>query len=164
VPDLPIGQPQRLHPAIRKVWQIGTLFGGLVLAAVLAGVEYLFIVRHVDAWPLAFPVIGPGLGLLKTGVGWTLAGRQYERWTYTLREHDLVLNYGVFWRTRRCVARDRVQHLDINSGPLDRRFGLVQVSIYAAGALGGIGSIPGMTPESAEALREALLTRTAENA
>ncbi|MGV3618188.1 MAG: PH domain-containing protein [Fimbriimonas sp.] len=162
-PILAEGQPQKLHPAIRKVWQISTLFGGLVLA-VLLGIPEYFITRRLDSWPLPFPMIGPGLGLLKTIFGWFMAGRQYEQWTYALREHDLVLTHGVLWRTRRCVARDRVQHLDVNSGPLDRRFGLVQVSIYAAGALGGIGSIPGMTPEAAEALRAALLERTAADA
>lgn len=162
-PILAEGEPQKLHPAIRKVWQISTLFGGLVIAALLGIPEY-FLTRHVDAWPIPFPAIGPALGVLKTGIGWLMAGRQYDAWTYALREHDLVLNYGVLWRTRRCVARDRVQHLDVNSGPLDRRFGLVQVSIYAAGALGGIGSIPGMTPEAAEALRAALLERAAPDA
>jgi membrane protein YdbS with pleckstrin-like domain len=162
-PILAEGQPQKLHPAIRKVWCISTLIGGLVIAAGLGVPEY-FITRRLDSWPIPFPIIGPALGLLNTVIGVILAGRQYDAWTYALREHDLVLNYGVFWRTRRCVARDRVQHLDVNSGPLDRRFGLVQVSIYAAGALGGIGSIPGMTPEAAESLRAALLERAAPDA
>lgn len=162
-PMLADGQPQKLHPAIRKVWRFGALFGGLILGLVVGVPEFL-ITRHFERWPIPFPIIGPTLGLLNMSVGMIMAGKQYEAWSYALREHDLVLNYGVFWRTRRCVARDRVQHLDVNSGPMDRRFGLVQVSIYAAGALGGIGSIPGMTPEAAEALRAALLERAALDA
>jgi membrane protein YdbS with pleckstrin-like domain len=154
--------PQRLHPAIKKVWQISALFSTLVLALVL-GVPEFFLTRS-DIWPFAFPWIGPTLAILIGVLSFVFAGRQWQAWSYQLREHDLVLAYGVFWRTRRSVARDRIQHVDINSGPLDRRFGLVQVSLYAAGAMGSVGSIPGLKPEDAEQLREALIAARALDA
>ena len=44
---------------------------------------------------------------------------------------------------------------------IDRRFGLVQVVVYVAG--GAVGSIPGLLPEEAEALRSALLTGRGED-
>lgn len=157
------GEPQSLHPAIRRVWQFSALFSGLTFAVIL-GLPEFFIVRNLDTWPIRFPVIGPAFAFATTGLSWFLAGRQYRNWSYALRASDLVLSYGLLWRTRRCVARSRVQHVDINSGPLDRRFGLVQVSIYAAGGLGGVGSIPGLTPERAEELRAALLDGRAADA
>jgi membrane protein YdbS with pleckstrin-like domain len=55
------------------------------------------------------------------------------------------------------VARDRIQHIDINSGPMDRRFGLVQVVIHTAGMIGSVAAIPGLTPSEAEFLRQQLL-------
>jgi len=160
---IPIDVPQSLHPSIRRVWQWSSLFSTIIFAVIVGIPEYL-IVRELDRWPVKFPVIGPLVVLLLGLLSWTLSSRQYRMWTYTLREYDLILTWGVFWKTRRCVSRQRVQHIDINSGPLDRRFGLVQVSIYAAGALGGIGSIPGLTPERAEALRAALLETKAADA
>lgn len=154
-PVIEDGAPQSLHPAIKRVWQYSNLIGWTISAIVLSVIEYA-IVNDGDVWAFRFPLIAPLVCLLLLVLSWRMAKRQYDAWTYALREHDLVLSHGVFWRSRRCVARGRVQHIDINSGPLDRRFGLVQVSIYAAGALGSVGSIPGLTPERAEALREAI--------
>lgn len=154
--------PQRLHPAIKKVWQISALFSTLVMALIL-GVPEFFLTRS-DVWPFVFPWIGPTFAILIGILSFVFAGRQWQAWSYQLREHDLMLSYGVIWKTRRSVARDRIQHVDINSGPLDRRFGLVQVSLYAAGAMGSVGSIPGLKPEEAEHLREALIAARALDA
>lgn len=150
---LPPG-PQAIHPAIQKVWRFSAAATSMFLIAGAALFEGLVLVP-MSGWPLRVPVVLPtvfvGLGALSQ---W-MVSRQWARWTYEVREHDLVLSWGVVWQTRRVVARDRIQHLDINSGPLDRRFGLVQVVVYVAG--GAVASIPGLTPGEAEALRSLLL-------
>lgn len=163
-PDLmPPGEPRKLHPAIKKVWQISAALSTVVYIA-LFSIPELIVYRRLDDPFLPFPWIGPVAALLLGAYTITMAGRQYENWRYTIRPHDVILSHGVLWKTQRCVSRGRIQHVDINSGPLDRRFGLVQVSLYAAGALGAVGSIPGLRPEEAEALREALLQSRAADA
>ncbi len=109
-------------------------------------------------------MVGPLLAILIGLISIAFAKKQYENWTYELRKHDLVLSWGLWWKTRRCVALDRIQHVDINSGPLDRKFGLVQMSVHTAGLAGGVGTIPGLEPEIAEYLREILLSHRAINA
>lgn len=158
-PTVPPG-PQPIHPAIQKVWR----FSALVTSVFLVGGSALFealVLARIAAWPFSIPVVLP-LAFLVLGF-WSqmLVERQWKSWTYELRDIDLVLTWGVFWQTRRVVARDRIQHLDINSGPIDRRFGLVQVVVYVAG--GSVGSIPGLQPHEAEALRTALLAGRGED-
>jgi uncharacterized protein len=161
-PRLVHAEPQPLHPAIRQVWQWSSVITWGIMAIVFGVPEYLFVRFAIDRpfWVPISPFVCVGFALL----GWWLADRQYRAWTYQLREDDLVLSHGLLWRSKRCVARDRVQHIDINSGPLDRKWGLVQVSIYVAGAMGTVGSIPGLTPEDAEALRAAVLEGRAPDA
>ncbi|MEZ0326526.1 MAG: PH domain-containing protein [Fimbriimonas sp.] len=155
--------PQSLHPAIRNVWRWSAALSWAIFAVIFSGFEYLFFRSVLDRqqW---IPFIAILLCFGFAGLSWLLADKQYKVWTYQLRKHDLVMSHGLLWKSRRCIARGRVQHIDINSGPLDRHWGLVQVSIYVAGALGSVGSIPGLTPEQAEKLREAILEGRATNA
>jgi membrane protein YdbS with pleckstrin-like domain len=155
--------PQALHPAIRNVWRWSSAISWAIFAAILTGLEFVFFRSALDreGW---IPFIAPLACFALASFSWWISGRQYEAWTYQLRDYDLVMSHGLVWKTRRCIARGRVQHIDINSGPLDRRWGLVQVSIYVAGALGTVGSIPGLTPEEAEKLREAILAGRSANA
>lgn len=163
--ELTVGEVQAIHPAVRKVWQISSVLRTLLFATILSVPEWL-IVRELEgsSWPFRIPVVAPTACLLLGGFGFYLARKRFEMWSYQLREFDLVMTHGVYMRTRRCVARERVQHVDISSGPIDRHFGLVHISIHVAGGASGVGSIPGLTPEKAEALRVALLERRAADA
>ena len=152
--------PRSIHPAIQKVWRFSALLTSALLVGVGALVEGLALMR-IDHWPFSIPIVLPGAFIVLGGYSQWLVGRQWKSWTYELRDTDLVLTWGVMWQTRRVVARDRIQHLDINSGPMDRRFGLVQVVVHVAG--GPVGAIPGLQPTEAEALRTALLAGRGED-
>lgn len=146
--------PHSVHPAIQKVWRFSAAVTSLVFLVGSAVFE-LLVLTKAPWWPFRVPVVLPTLFLGLGVFSQSMVGRQWKAWTYEVREFDLVLSWGVLWQTRRVVARDRIQHLDINSGPMDRRFGLVQVVVYVAG--GAVASIPGLTPGEAEALRSTLL-------
>ncbi|MBI5707943.1 MAG: PH domain-containing protein [Armatimonadetes bacterium] len=162
------GGPRGIHPAIKKVWVVSGLFGSLLSGAMFIVPGYLVFDLQRDrniSKPIAVAVFTVFALIWLGTIAFTLAKirRQWESWQYEVREHDVVLSWGVFWKTRRHVARDRIQHLDINSGPLDRRFGLVQVGIHTAGGAGTVGVIPGLTPEEAEDLRDMILESQADH-
>lgn len=145
---------------MKKVWRYSAMLSSLPTAALFC------VPAIIGAKALKLPIwygILAGaivaIGIMALSI--SFVDRQWKNWTYELRDGDLVLNWGVLWKTRRCVARDRVQHVDINEGPLDRRFGLVQLSIYAVGQ---IGTIPGLSPQEAEFLKEQLLLTSARHA
>lgn len=159
VPLTPSG-PRPIHPAIQKVWRFSAFVTSLFMVGGSAMFEWQVLGR-LDSWPVEIPILLPALFLMLGCYSQWLVERQWKRWTYELRDVDLVLTWGVVHQTRRVVARDRIQHLDINSGPIDRRFGLVQVVVYVAG--GPVASIPGLVPEEAETLRSALLAGRGED-
>jgi|CXWL01.1.fsa_nt_gi membrane protein YdbS with pleckstrin-like domain len=160
--------PKGIHPAIRKVWLFSAFISVLMIGAMMLAVVIPLVIsmrRHPER--VFWSTLGIAL-LILIWVGiviYTMAKikAQWKNWTYEVRENDVVLSWGVLWQTRRHVARDRIQHLDINSGPLDRRFGLVQVGVFTAGALGTVGVIPGLTNAEAEDLRDMILESQVEH-
>lgn len=150
---------EELHPAVCKVWRYSAMLTGLIPSIMITGLVALF--TRVSRGPvLIFAVLGFILGLLLfVVVPILLATRQYERWRYKLTPESLVIKKGLLYQSERHIARDRVQHIDINSGPFDRKFGLVQVVVYAAGATGSVGLIPGLSPEKADWMRAQLMPR-----
>jgi membrane protein YdbS with pleckstrin-like domain len=94
------------------------------------------------------------LPLLKTIA---LVDRQYKAWGYVLTDRELVVRWGVLWRTARYVPRDAVQHVDINQGPIDRQLGLAQVVVFTAATGHPVVAIPGLPLSEAQELRNRLL-------
>lgn len=159
--------PQSIHPAIRKVWLATGFFTWFILMAPLvAAVGVPLLLGRFHAVPalriaLIVAIAAVPLALLAIMLGRIHA--QWRNWRYEVREYDIVLQWGVFWRTNRSIPRDRVQHVDVNSGPLDRRFGLVQVQLYTAGSPGAVGTIPGLGERQAEDLKEMILESQARH-
>lgn len=149
---------QRLHPNARINGLISNAIVTLILAFIGAVIEIILTSRADDwPWPAYLPLISLVGGTLLTGYALVIAYLQYARFGYLLREKDLIVESGVIWRSRRCVPRPRIQHVDIDSGPIDRALGLVSVRLYVAGGLGAVAELPGVAPEAAEQLKEALI-------
>ena len=144
-----------LHPGILAVWRIGSLIATPIVAIVASALARAL--REAIELPLPWWLAGVLLASLWLAWSWWLAGRRFAAWRYALAPDDLSVEHGVFWRLARTVPRVRIQHVDVHSGPLDRAYGLAQVSIYTAGSEGAVETIPGLAPETAEALRDALL-------
>ena len=70
-----------------------------------------------------------------------------------LREHDIAYCSGLFWRKTVIVAFNRVQHVEVSSGPLQRKFGLATVKLFTAGGSGVDLKIDGLSADRAEEIR-----------
>lgn len=89
---------------------------------------------------------------------WTLVitPRQARSYGYQLRRDDLVFRRGILWQRIVAVPYGRMQLVDITHGPLDRGFGIAQLKLVTAAASTGV-TIPGLTQEAAERLRDTLV-------
>lgn len=147
---------QRLHPAMIRVWLLAEFIQAVILTAALGVAEFSGLGSYRPAWlPAGAATVLLGALLTASALIWPRL--RYETWGYALREHDVLISYGVLWKMRRCVPRNRVQHVDIEAGPIDRAFGIVKLSLFTAGTISAVGTIPGLTPRQAEELREQLL-------
>jgi len=162
IPTLAAQQPtdepgfQKLAPAARWVrlftGLIGTVFFGiLILVADVA------LLSHSDRWPFDAGTLS--LVIVPLLLVWDLIYPflWYRCWRWVQRERDLLVVYGVFWRVKRSVPLDRIQHVDIKAGPIDRSFGLASLTLYTAGSGDEDMEIPGLVVEVAEELRDRLL-------
>lgn len=158
-------EPSPLHPAeIPDGWQplplasrtvsaiVGTLtavpfgIGAAVPLGVLAG----------RGWTTGVG-IGLGVFVLVALLGMALGRARWRRTHWRLDERGLQVRRGVFWRSEILVPRTRVQHLDLERGPIERRFGLATLVVHTAGTRMHALSQHGFLDADAVALRDALL-------
>jgi membrane protein YdbS with pleckstrin-like domain len=84
-----------------------------------------------------------------------LAGRSWRSWGYLEREDDLYITHGVLFRTLIAVPYGRMQLVEVESGPLERAFGLATVSLKTASPETN-ATVPGLAPAEAARLRDRL--------
>jgi membrane protein YdbS with pleckstrin-like domain len=84
---------------------------------------------------------------------------RWRRWRYEIREDEVDLQRGIVWVSRTLVPLGRIQHVDTQSGPLQRRFGLATVVFYTAA---GPNQIPELSAPVAAQVRERIAELTRE--
>jgi membrane protein YdbS with pleckstrin-like domain len=147
-----MGEIERPDANVLYVWRAEVLISwGIVFLAVLGVVTLSVVTKAMPAWVLLFAAIPLGFGALAM----ILLKIRWQRWTFQVTPHTLEMSHGWLVRHRRIVSRNRIQHVDFESGPVGRKFDLVHVVVHTAGAR--VGTIPGVRAERAERLRVELM-------
>jgi membrane protein YdbS with pleckstrin-like domain len=110
----------------------------------------------------SFLLLAPLLGLGLALVFIPLTGKQARVKAFALRQHDIIYRSGLWWRKSVVLAFNRIQHMEISIGPLQRRFGLASLKFYTAGGASVDLRLDGLTRERAEQLREFIMQRGGE--
>lgn len=137
----------RPHSRVRLLW-IGR---ALVAATVLAAIVFVadrFIAVGPRVVALAWAVVAV--------LGTVHALLYYRSWRFEIQDDALYLVRGVLTEVETAVPYVRVQHVDTQRGPVERLVGLSSLVVYTAGTRGADISIPGLTPDGANRLRERL--------
>lgn len=145
---------QPLHPRARTGMRIGAMLGFLLPVLVLTVVTN---VLHV--WlrtPLGLLVFALVL-LAALFAGWRYGTARWRHTGWRLDGSALEIRRGVFWRHRIRVPRARVQHTDLQRGPLDRRWDMADLVVFTAGSENAAVRLAGLPASEAQALRDALL-------
>ena len=83
--------------------------------------------------------------------------RAWRAWGYQVDEKVLIIRSGVWWKTIKLLPLNRLQHADIQIGPIQRRFGLASLIVHTAGTHASAIEIPGLAVEEATRLRDHLV-------
>lgn len=86
-------------------------------------------------------------------------GRHYRAWLYAMDREDLRLRRGVWIETHTIVPLDRVQHLDLAQGPIERTFGVSRLIVHTAGTQFSRVALPGLSRPDAERMRDEIRAR-----
>lgn len=120
---------------------------GAIVAAVLTG-----------WWWLGLTALLPAI---LAGQGLALTPRRVRAIGYLEGPEELVVASGVMFRSVETVPYGRVQSVTIDEGPVDRRFGLAQLTVTTASE-GADVTLPGLPRDEAERLRVMLTERGVE--
>ena len=82
--------------------------------------------------------------------------RRYATRGYSLAEERLRVVRGVLFHSDTVVPFGRVQHIDVDQGPLERAFHLATLTVHTAGSHNASVSLPGLAHDDAMAMREAI--------
>ena len=149
---------ERLDPRAKTLWRITGALGALPLLT--GGAFASWVMLRVAGLPLLLGI----LPLLATSVlfvvlAGVVPGLRWRRWRYEIRADEVDLQRGILWVSRTLVPLARIQHVDTQSGPLQRRFNLATVVFYTAA---GPNRIPELATPVAAAARDRIAALTRE--
>ncbi|MEK7832735.1 MAG: PH domain-containing protein [Acidobacteriota bacterium] len=145
-----------LDPRTVKLWRLTYLiFFGIVILAML-------VVAVSIGWQIPSKRIWLAVGwLAATAIflwfSFWFPARYYRSWAWRIDAKVLELRHGRLIEHTRLVPLARLQHVDLERGPLERMFGLSSLVIHTAGTQAAATTIPGLEAGEAERLRDHLV-------
>lgn len=79
---------------------------------------------------------------------------------YALRQKDILYRSGLFWRKTVILPFNRIQHSEVNHGPIDRIYGLASLKLFTAGGSASDLTIPGLLDDDAHKLKDFIALKT----
>lgn len=140
---------EKLHVNFRQVSILST---GIIFGFLLVG--YLAVGYFVDEL-LSFPIllIAMIVWSIASGLFMILAIQSFDYKGYALRDRDIIYKSGIFFRSTIIIPFCRVQHCEIEQGPIERWFGLTELTLFTAGGTSSDLSIPGLSQDQANKLK-----------
>lgn len=151
--ELPAIENVIFHPLEKnylKVTRISFFIGGLVVIAI--GAALFYFIKKIQVPVVIYSSVAAFVilsiaGWISNSIGFNYAG-------YALRDKDILFRRGWFTQKVRAVPLKRIQHVSLQSGPIERKFGLASISIYTAGSDEADFTIRGITLQTAQQIKE----------
>lgn len=157
---LPTLEDVNYHPLEKRYQNSLYTFWVLSSLILLAAPTILILIKPFDI-PTFIYLIVIGLILVRTVYSFLKIWRGFPFKGYAIREKDILYKTGWLWKTFIITPFNRVQHLSIDQGPIDRKFQISKLRIFTAGGSGSDLSIPGLDPETAQRLKAFIVEKTA---
>lgn len=104
-------------------------------------------------------IIASGFMILVALLGLALPKLIWRSKGYQLREHDVHFRRGIVWRHVTSLPYVRVQHVELESGPIERYFKLATLKFYTAGGGSADMTVPGLPFATASKIRTYIMKR-----
>ncbi len=153
LPQLPSDSFEPLAPAyLRSKYVADAVTAAIVVVLALMATA---AVRAADG-PVWVPLAAAVVMLALIGLTAILQTVSVRHLGYLVREHDLSLRQGVIVRVTSTIPYNRVQHVGVDRGPIERLYGLATLQLRSAG---GVIGISGLTTADANRLKELVAAR-----
>jgi uncharacterized protein len=140
--------------------------------------DHITVTRITYALAAIIPIIGvlvlegarifpPGIFIIPTLIllaylVFRIPPRRYQYWGYDSSASRLRIIHGHLLHSDTVVPFGRIQHIDVEQGPIQRRYGLATLSVHTAGNYNSKVSLPGLLYADAVALRETIRNHIAQ--
>jgi uncharacterized protein len=114
-----------------------------------------WLIPSVPLWPGALAATLVVLGSALLTMLWV--PKRYRFTGYAVQPLTVHFRTGALWRTQTVVTLNRIQHVEITQGPLERWLKLARLVIYTAGGKTSDLTVPGLPLTTAESIRDGLL-------
>jgi len=120
-----------------------------------AGVLEAIVAEASDGrFPLPFGVIIGVVMFLALIVIVRLPGRRWQARGYNMSADRLRVVRGILWRSDTVVPFGRVQHIDVDQGPIERALDIATMTLHTAGSHNASVKLPGLNHDRAREMRE----------
>jgi membrane protein YdbS with pleckstrin-like domain len=152
-----------LDPRTTKVWRLSIAFSGGIFLSVLVilGIVFSFFASVVAR--ILWGVAGAFFLLFLWQYVW-YTPRAYLSWGYRVDDRVLEIRKGILDKTLSLLPLSRLQHVDIQRGPVERKFGLATLILHTAGTHHATLTLPGLDVDEAVRLRDHLLKAGGDDA
>lgn len=145
-----------VSPKLIKVRFLANLAWWAIMLAVGAGWHVAVVMIPLSPWWHAASL--PVYAMVLQSILFT--PRRTRALGYATRENDVLFRSGLLFRSISVMPYGRVQDVEIEEGPIARRFGLSTVTLKSAGGFDSNIAIPGLEKAESERIRD-LVTREA---
>ena len=146
---------QPLHPTYLKLLRIEWAI--TVVVMILITIPVLMFVPKFGKAPLVW--LTPVAVTLLLLFYLFMQEKTFPYRAYAVRERDVVYQKGWIIRSLKVCPFNRIQNCAVQSGPLERKFGLASLTLFTAGSNGADLRINGLTQTEADNLRQFILSR-----
>jgi len=145
---------ERLDPRVTFIWRVSRMIRLALLGTPMAAIIFF------GCWTFISYEAGLVLAGLYLFHGLVIAliwpSLEYRYFRYAVREKDILVQQGVLFRRWTALPLHRIQHVDTRQGPIERLVGIANLQLYTAAGMNADGSIPGLSADIAERLRDEL--------
>lgn len=147
---------KRLDENAKKSWCVSRLIAFVIFAiAIVTG--WFFLKDEIGKYIWIYYLTGGLILLFRLISALVYPTIEYKQWAYSIDEDKVQIVHGIYFITTSIVPILRIQHIEVQQGPLNRMFSLANIIIKTAG---GSISIPGLHKDEAAILAEYINVRT----
>ena len=156
--SLPVAEEVQLnpvHPSYLKLLRIEWLITSIFLCIVVVSLIFFIPEIRYSFWSFIFILSALFIVLSY----YFLQQKSFPYMAFAVRDHDVIYQKGWLIRSIRICPFNRIQNCSIQSGPLERKWGLASLTLYTAGSTGADMRIPGLMQDEADRLRQFILSK-----
>lgn len=154
---------EKLHQNSKKSWFLARLIVTIVMGVVFLGGRFILGEITVDTGAVEYAFVGDivmlGIFVLLLLNTFIYPAFEYKQWKYAITSDKVEFSEGIFFTKRTTIPIVRVQHIQINQGPINRWLKLADITISTAG---GQHKIPNIHISKAEEIGDYLKNKIKE--